>query len=635
MKKISLMIQKNTLIFLFTFLFIITQAQSQNTNTKTIDSLKLELKKTNSISKKTDLLLSISSYPDYIDTDESLNYAKDALIYAKKENNLLKMGDAYGKMGITYEIKSDFVSALKNFYKAQVIFEKLNDTKRLVGLYNNIGLIYVDLKNYNQGLYFYDKALQLSYKSKVHRNISLLLNNIGDVNLQKKQYNKALNYFYKALIMNKKLNDIEGISLNLTNIGICYVNLKKYDKGLEMINQSVLTYTDKNNFYTTYNTYELGRVYYFKSLEEQNKVDKKKYIEKSIGYFNQTLVNFKKYKSLKDIQDTYFYLAKVNKEYGNPVIALDYYEKYFAIKDSLFSKESEKRLANLEFQREIDLRDNQIEIQKLKINRNSRQVYFLITITISVLLLLILLLWLYLSKRKANKIISNINTQKDRFFSIIAHDLRGPFNGFLGLTELMAEEIENMSSEEIKFAAINMRSSAKNLFNLLENLLEWSRMEQNLIPFDPKNLELIPLLSESILTMYDNAFKKEITINTDIETVKTIHADKNMFQALIRNIVMNAIKFTPKKGRIDICTKENLTDTIICIKDSGIGMNPKILHNLFKLGIQNNRIGTEEEPSTGLGLILCKEYIEKHKGKIWAESIEGKGSTFYISFPKK
>ena len=628
------MIRKITLLLSFFFLFSITQVYSQSTNYKTIDSLKLAIKNTKNNSKKAILLTRLSSYSGYIDSDEAINYANTAILYAQKENDPMIIADAYSSMGIAYEVKSDFVSALNNLYKALAIYETSSDTKKIIRVYNNIGLIYIDLKNYKQGLVFYNKALQLSYKTNEKRIISLLSNNIGDAYLQQKEYNKALNYFYKALIMNKKINDIEGIGLNLSNIGICYVNLKNYDKGMEMINQSILTYDDYSSLYNTYNIYELGRTYYFKSLEETNTNNKKENIEKSINYLNQTLINFKKYKSLKDIQETYLYLYKANKIKGNKDLALDYFEKYSTIKDSIFSKDSEKKLANLEFQRELDLKNKQIEIQKLKINRDSRKVYFLIIVTISVVLLLGLFLWLYLSKRKTNKIISDINNQKDKFFSIIAHDLRGPFNGFLGLTELMAEDIDTLSTEDIKFAAVNMKSSAQNLFNLLENLLEWSRMEQNLIPFDPKELVLQSILSHSILTLYDSAHKKEISINTDIENVKIVFADKNMFQAIIRNIVFNAIKFTPKNGTISIQTKQDATNTIITVIDNGIGMSPNIAENLFKLDIQNNRIGTEEEPSTGLGLILCKEYIEKHNGKIWIESDVGKGTAFHISFPK-
>jgi signal transduction histidine kinase/Tfp pilus assembly protein PilF len=635
------MIQKTTLLLLF-FIFPIIQIQAQNPIYKTIDSLKTALKQTKNDSEKTVLLTDLSSYSEYIGPDEAIIYAKKALYYAQKTKNEKQIGDTYGNLGTAYEIKSDYAHALKNLYKALAIYENLNDAKSLTTVYNNIGLIYIDLKNYKQGLIFYNKALKISYQSKKIRNISLLLNNIGDVYLEKKEYRKALNYFYKALIINKKLDDTEGIGLNLSNIGICYINLKNYEKGIEFLNKSIATYDNHSNLYNNYNTYDLARACYLMSQDEKYKKNKKELIDKSVYLFENALKIFKKYNSLKDIQETYFYLSKANKSKGNYGIALDCFEKYSHIKDSIFSKESEKKLANLEFQREIGLRDKQIEIQTLRINSDSRKVYFLITISVAVASLLGFFLFLYDSKRRNNLLlqeknilISNINSQKDKFYSIIAHDLRGPFNGFLGLTELMAEDIDMMSTEDIKFAATNMRSSAKNLFVLLENLLEWSRMEQDLIPFVPKEYPLKSVLLESIITLQDNADKKEISIATTISNSAIIFADKNMFQAIIRNIVLNAIKFTQKKGSIEIQEKEDFYNTVITVKDTGIGMGSKMVQDLFKLDVRNNRIGTEDEPSTGLGLILCKEFIEKHKGKIWVESEEGKGSTFYISFPNK
>jgi signal transduction histidine kinase/Tfp pilus assembly protein PilF len=636
------MLQKKALFLILILSFCTCTIQAQNDNNKIIDSLKTVLKQVKSRSQKTAVLIKLSSYSEYIGPDKAIKYAKQGLTYARKINDTETIGSAYTNIGNAYEIKSDYPHALENLYKALKISEKTNDTKTLIPLYINIGLIYTDLKNYNQGLIFYNKGLKLSYQTKNDINISLLLNNIGDVYLQQKEYRKALIYFYKALIINKKNNETAGIGINLTNIGICYTNIKNYDKGIEMLQKSIIAYNHDSSLYNTYNNYELGRAYYLMSQDKKYAGNKRKYLQKSINYLENVLKKFIKFNSLKDVQDTYFYLSKCYKIKGNIKLALDCFEKYSTIKDSIFSKDSEKKLANLEFQREIDLKDKQIEIQALKINSDTRKVYLLITTSISGAILLVLFLYLYISKRKNNKllkekntIISNINLQKDKFYSIIAHDLRGPFNGFLGLTELMAEDIDNMSKEEIKFASANMRSSAKNLFNLLENLLEWTRMEQNLVPFDPKEYPLESITIDSIITFHDIAEKKEISIQTQIPSTLTVFADKNMFQAVIRNIVLNAIKFTPKKGTIDIRALENPNNITITIKDSGIGMHQDLINDLFKIDTKNNRVGTENEPSTGLGLILCKEFVEKHKGRIWAESEEGKGSTFHISFPKK
>nr|WP_315202358.1 tetratricopeptide repeat-containing sensor histidine kinase [uncultured Flavobacterium sp.] len=636
------MFQKNTFFLILFSTFCTSQIQAQNDENKTIDSLKTILKQAKSNSQKAEVLIGLSSYSEYIGPDNAINYAKQGLSYAQKIDDSKLIALAYTNLGIAYEIKSDYPHALKNIFKSLEISEKTNDLKTLTALYNNIGLIYIDLKNYEQGLIFYNKALRLSYQTKKERNISLLLNNIGDAYLQKKEYKKALVYFYKALIINKKNDATTGIGINLTNIGICYINIKNYEKGIEILNKSISTYNDNSNLYNIYNNYELGRAYYLMSQDEKYAKDKKIYLDKSIGLLENVLKKFIKYNSLKDIQDSYFYLSKGNKVKGNYEVALDYFEKYTKIKDSIFSEESKKKMANLEFQREIDLKDKQIEIQTLRIYSDSRKVYFLIAVATAVATLLGLFLFLYISKRRNNKLlkekntlISNINSQKDKFYSIIAHDLRGPFNGFLGLTELMAEDIDAISNEEIKFAATNMRSSAKNLFDLLENLLEWTRMEQNLVPFVPKEHPLESITLDSIITLHDIAEKKEINIQTQIPSDLAVLADKNMFQAIIRNIVLNAIKFTQKKGTILIHALENQTDIIITIKDSGIGMHQDLINDLFKIDTKNNRLGTENEPSTGLGLILCKEFIEKHKGKIWVESEVGNGSTFHISFPKK
>ncbi len=636
------MFQKSIFFLLLFLTFCSNRIHARNDDNKIIDSLKTELKKAKKDSQKTVLLIKMSSYSEYIGTDNAIRYAKLGLFYAKKTNNNEQIVLAYTNLGISYEIKSDYPHALESFYNALQISEKTNDLKTITALYNNIGLIYIDLKNYKQGLIFYNKALKLSYQTKKERNISLLLNNIGDVYLQKNEYKKALIYFYKALIINKKNEAVTGIGINLTNIGICYINIKNYEKGIEMLNKSISAYNDNSNLYNTYNHYELGRAYYLMSKDNKYSNDKKIYLNKSISLLEDVLKKFIKYNSLKDIQDTYYYLAEGNKDKGNFKKSSNFFEQYAKIKDSIFSEESEKKMANLDFQREIDLKDKQIEIQTLRIYSDSRKVYFLIAVAAAVATLLGLFLFLYISKRSNNELlkekntlISNINLQKDKFYSIVAHDLRGPFNGFLGLTELMAEDIDEMSNEEIKFAATNMRSSAKNLFNLLENLLEWTRMEQNLVPFEPKEYPLESTILDSILTLHDIAEKKEISIKTQIPNTLSVLADKNMFQAIIRNTVLNAIKFTPKKGTIDIHAIETPADITITVKDTGIGMNQDLIDDLFKIDTKNNRIGTENEPSTGLGLILCKEFIEKHKGRIWVESEEGKGSAFHFSFPKK
>ena len=226
-----------------------------------------------------------------------------------------------------------------------------------------------------------------------------------------------------------------------------------------------------------------------------------------------------------------------------------------------------------------------------------------------------------------------LNATKDKFFSIIAHDLRTPFSSLLGFTKLLVEELPSMSQDQIQQIAVRMRKSATNLFSLLENLLEWSRMQQGLALFTPRTIPL-PELVEAIITVASEQAKiKEIDLTSNIPDL-SVFADENMLQSVIRNLVSNAIKFTPKGGWVNVSVKTTCDNSVeFSVKDTGIGMIPSMVDDLFRIDFQTNRKGTEGEPSSGLGLIICKDFIKKHGGKIWVESEEGIGSTFLFTLP--
>ena len=233
-----------------------------------------------------------------------------------------------------------------------------------------------------------------------------------------------------------------------------------------------------------------------------------------------------------------------------------------------------------------------------------------------------------------NEELQKLNAEKDKFFSIIAHDLRSPFNGFLGLTQIMVEELSSLSREELQDIAVSLQNSATNLFRLLENLLEWARIKQGLIPFNPEIVQLFIVVDKSTAIMVEPAKNKGIEIANDIPKGLEVFADSNILQTIIRNLISNAVKFTHKGGKISISAKFTVDKSIeISVKDNGIGMSPKMIDHLFRLDIQTGRKGTEGESSSGLGLLLCKEFIEKHGGKLWIESEEGKGSVFYFTIP--
>lgn len=628
------------IIILIYLLFFGVNSFSQKSQEQKIDSLKTVINHATVDTIKIKALSDLSALLYYSDSQKSLYYSNSAYALSKKADYKKGIALSYNNFGVYYRIRADFPKALDYNYKSLHLFEILNDKSGIAKANNGLGTIYVEFKNYKQALTCYKKALKESQEINDRKSIATYLNNIGDVYLRMKDYQKALSYFDKAIKMNAYEKSSYESGLNYTNIAITLNFLKQYGKSIEASNKSISIYKNDFSLFNAYNKLELGKSYYYLALEEKNKTNHQQLLQKSLDYINESLKIFKREESLIDIRDSYSYLSKIYKTQEKPELALLFFEKSSNLNDSIFSNENKIQIEFLKSQREIDLRDKKIEIQNLKIKNETRKVYLLYTITIAVIILLALFFWLYLSKRKTNfqleeknKVISNINKQKDKFFSIIAHDLRGPFNGFLGLTELLAQDIDNMDKEEIQFAAINMRSSAVNLNRLLENLLEWSRMEQGLIPFSPQKSKFIPLVNESISTLQDEANKKRIKIQTTIPEDLTIYADLHILQSVIRNLLSNAVKFTPRDGTIKIEAHEDSKSTVVSIADTGIGMDAKILNNLFQLDVKTNRNGTENEPSTGLGLILCKEFVEKHNGKIWVESEVDKGTTFYFSFP--
>jgi PAS domain S-box-containing protein len=232
-----------------------------------------------------------------------------------------------------------------------------------------------------------------------------------------------------------------------------------------------------------------------------------------------------------------------------------------------------------------------------------------------------------------NDLLQAINAEKDKFFSIIAHDLRSPLSAFVAATQILTEEIQTMDIEEIRKITLSMKSSAKNIYSLLENLLEWSRLRRGGLDFVPERLGLKDKINDCIDVLSESARKKEIQINVSIPLDLEIHADNHMFDSIIRNLVSNAIKFTNVGGKIKIEALSFDHKVEVKVIDSGIGMTNELKEKLFLLSEKTSRPGTEGESSTGLGLLLCKEFIEKHGGKIWVESEVGKGSSFSFTVP--
>lgn len=229
--------------------------------------------------------------------------------------------------------------------------------------------------------------------------------------------------------------------------------------------------------------------------------------------------------------------------------------------------------------------------------------------------------------------LNELNASKDKFFSIIAHDLKNPFNTIIGFSEMLQEAVNSNDPKTIYKYASMINISSVQTFRLLENLLEWANSQRGKVSFTPVVINMSEIITEEFLMLADMARGKNIEIINNVSGSISVEADKNMIRTIVRNLVSNAIKFTHKNGKVEVNAVVYKNHLEISVSDNGVGMSNDIMSKLFKIDANLTSRGTENERGTGLGLFLCKEFVEKHGGKIWAESEEGKGSTFKFLLP--
>jgi signal transduction histidine kinase len=226
-----------------------------------------------------------------------------------------------------------------------------------------------------------------------------------------------------------------------------------------------------------------------------------------------------------------------------------------------------------------------------------------------------------------------LNATKDKFFNIVAHDLKNPFTSLLGSSELLYANIDNLETENIRELALILNDSAKSGYAILQNLLDWSRSQTGLLKINPETVNLRNMIHENISTLQLAATNKEILILNEVKEDFFVFTDKNMINTILRNLLSNAVKYTYKSGKVVISTTRTADEVIVSVRDTGIGIPEDNIKKLFSIETKFSMPGTGNEQGTGLGLKLSKEFVEKLGGRIWVESTEKRGSEFKFSIP--
>lgn len=542
-----------------------------------------------------------------------------------------------------FEVVGDYHKSAEFLELALVLNEDRRDINSLAMILNNLGQVNAARGRIEDAFDNYERVLR--YRDDISKRFEAeALFNLGHLYTLQNKYAKALETHKKALALTRELGDKYSEALSLNDIGILYALMKNEGKSLsnhEVALEIRKSLQDKVGMAESYNN--IGWLYFRQAHPDQAIVN---------GLL--ALENGRESQAQEQIFKSYDLLSQAYKNLEDYKNALAYKELSLAIHEFIQNEKQERRL--LETQNQYVVGKKETEIRKLDALRIDKEkeiaaqkefknILFLIVALVVIIALLLLIL--YLVKRRSNRILESaknevqkqniqlqeLNQTKDKFFSIISHDLKGPLNSLTSFSRLLIDHTDSMSKEEIQLLARDLDKSVKNLFTLLENLLEWSRSQTGNIDFTGEVFNLKEILDLNKSLLESQAKNKKITIAIDGPAACLVKLHKQSINTVVRNLISNAIKFTNEGGNIRLGLKTTAEALSVSVADNGVGMNEEVLNMLFRLDKKHSTKGTANEKGTGLGLILCREFIEKNGGKLRVQSNPGTGSVFTFTFP--
>ncbi len=468
-------------------------------------------------------------------------------------------------------------------------------------------------------------AVDHSREKGMDESLAYNLNRLGVVYYQGSKHELAKETLEASLKLSREINLDRAITMNLNDMGELYFTLKDYQRCIELYQLALsrdMVDSDRSN---THNN--IARLYW--ELERY---------DEAVEHADQALGIGLNTSYLPYILDAQKILAESYDKLGDYRKSVDYYQDYIASKDSLFKLETQQQLAEAETKYETAKKEQEIAAlsEKEALERSRKQAYRTGLIAVGILLIIVLLLVWQISRNKKriesqNRELGELNQTKDKFFSIIAHDLRSPMIALQGIGKKLDFFIRKGRHDKLQEMGGKIDSSIDRLNHLLNNLLNWAATESHGLPQNPKEHNTSDLLRETIDLYRGLAASKNISIEEELED-SPLFADRNMVSTIFRNLLSNAIKFSTDSGLIRISTTAREGYTFICFQDEGAGIAESRLKQLFSY--QQSSPGADGEAGFGLGLKLCKEFADLNQGTIEVESAPGKGTTFTVGFPQ-
>ncbi len=546
--------------------------------------------------------------------------------------------EAYNGIAQAYFIKAEYPDSYIHFLKSLEIAEKINDLEMIIKMNANLGTMFSLLQDYEEAMKFYAMAqTKFNPQTSAISKVSVFVN-IGYLYCKTKEPKKALDYLDKSIVILQSTQTPKILAFAYLTKAEVYNQTEQYEKAIEILNKAQTIYETINDKKGEADMFYNSGIAHWKLSD----------IEKAEREFLQSIAMYKSFNLKTGLEKCYHALYKIKKEKGFTTEALPLLELAQKYSDSI-DKERKKRnismlTAKLSFEKtKMDLaQQNQIGI-----NRQEKYIQWTTIGLICALLVCIIVFRANNNKKRLNKELAlktavlsekqeelnKINTNQDKLFSIVGHDLRGPIVALKQLLGLALEK-DNEIPHFYRFGP-KLRKDVDHIYFTLDNLLNWglSQMKDDLI--NPAEINIAEELLEAEIFFRDALDVKGLKLEHVIPQGLSLKVDANHFTIILRNLLGNAIKFSHENGHICCTAYQNSQSTIISLKDNGVGMTKEVLDKIFKPEEHFTTFGTNNEPGTGLGLILCKEIIEKNKGQITVTSELGKGSTFVLSFSKE
>lgn len=585
----------------------------------------------------------LANYP------QAKKYIMLALDLNKDTGNELTQANLYKSAGNIYFSKGELSNSLDYYYKGLFIAIKNHYTILSGNLYNNIGAVLQNMEVYPNALDHFKKALNLLQGTDNIQALGIINQNIGEILLAQNNFDGAISYLNKANEIVRKQNDTEGLSSVYTDLGLCYANKKDYDRAVKYIDTSLQI---ARSFKIVYNqAYALTGL---ATIYNEQKLFKNAYRYAQDAQSLSVKLGNLSVKAMVALQ-----MSKALAGLGNHADAYRYLNDYINLKSQLKSNESIEKSTSYNFELNFALKERQLKQQQqdreILFQQRSHNQRLVIAIFVVVLIAMVLItLVYYREKQKQQRInailahkneevlrqksdldeqaskLNDLNNLKDRLIAILAHDLRAPLSTLRSLFDLLHDE--TISHEEMLEMVPSVVKQLEYTSDFLDTLLFWINSQMESFDVSIKPFEVSELVNSEVENYHDEAMAKGIVLTSDVQDPITAIADANSIRIVLRNLITNAIKFSAQGDTITASVLKSSNKVIVKVKDTGIGITNEQLNKLFKSKVDSTT-GTKNESGTGMGLLFCKDLIERCNGEIWVSSQYGEGTEFTFSIP--